>query len=252
MQGIAGKVAIVTGGSAGIGRATAVAFGAQGAKVVVASRREQESQETLEQIRAAGSEGIYVQTDVSSAGDVESLINTTIEVYGRIDILVNNAGIVGQIGLTPEITEENWDRVIDINLKGVWLGMKYAIPHMLRQGGGSIVNVSSVLGLIGSTIVTPYVAAKHGILGLTKSVALEYAKSGIRVNAVCPGGVFTDMIDTDFMKQPGVMEGLIANHPIGRLGTVDEIASSIVWLSSDQAGFVTGVSLAVDGGWTAQ
>jgi NAD(P)-dependent dehydrogenase (short-subunit alcohol dehydrogenase family) len=251
MQGIAGKVAIVTGGSAGIGRATAVAFAAQGAKVVVASRREQESQETLDLIRAAGSEGIFVQTDVALAGDVESLINTTFETYGRIDILVNNAGVAGDNMFIAEMSEANWDRVIDTNLKGVWLGMKYAIPHMLRQGSGAVVNVSSALGLIGSANASPYVAAKHGVIGLTKSVALEYAKSGIRVNAVCPGGVLTDMLDTEFTRQPGVMDYVVGLHPIGRLGTVEEVASSILWLCSEQAGFITGTSLAVDGGWTA-
>ena len=242
------KIALLTGGSSGIGRATALAFAREGAKVVVAARRVKEGEETVESIKAEGGEATFVQTDVSQAVQVEALVNTTVETYGRLDCAFNNAGIEG----TPYVsivdyTEADWDRVIDINLKGVWLCMKYQIPQILKQGG-SIVNMSSVAGLKGGTLGSPYYASKHGVVGLTKAAAMEYATRGIRVNAVCPAVIHTPMAERAFFEDPEIEQRVLSLHPVGRIGTPEEVAGVVVFLCSDAASFVTGHALPVDGG----
>ncbi|AFZ26830.1 dehydrogenase of unknown specificity, short-chain alcohol dehydrogenase like protein [Cylindrospermum stagnale PCC 7417] len=244
------KVALVTGGSSGIGRAAALAFAQKGAKVVIASRRIKESEETVALIQAIGGEAKFVQTDITQAVEVENLIAQTVATYGRLDYAFNNAGTEGIFGPGIEQTEENWNHTIDTNLKGVWLSMKYQIPQMLKQGGGAIVNNSSIAGLIGFANISIYAASKHGVIGLTKSLALEHAKDNIRINAVCPGTIETDMVDRGFGEEGKIK--IMALHPIGRLGKSEEIASAVTWLCSDGASFVTGQSLAIDGGFTAQ
>ena len=251
MASLSGKVAIVTGGSSGIGRATAIAFAREGAKVVVASRREKEGQETVKQVQSAGSEGFFIKTDVSKETDVSAMVEKTIATYGHLDYAFNNAGIEQIPTPLVEQTEETFDQIMEINVKGVWLCMKHQIPQMLVSGGGAIVNMSSIAGIIGAPGLPIYVASKHAVLGLTKSVALEYAKEGIRINAVCPGMIETDLLDRAFANQE-VKERLIAMHPIGRVGKPEEIAEAVVWLCSDKASFVTGQSLPLDGGYVAQ
>lgn len=245
------QVALVTGGSMGIGRATALAFARKGAKVVVASRRVKESEETVQLVKEAGSEAIFVQTDVTKAAEVENLINQAVKTYGRLDYAFNNAGVEGKIAPITELAEDDWDNVIDTNLKGTWLLMKYQIPPMLKQGKGAIVNNSSGFGLVGFSYLSPYCASKHGVLGLTKSLALEYSKAGIRINAVCPGAIATEMQDRVSSGEQARAQ-MAAAHPIGRIGEAQEVADAVVWLCSDAASFVIGHSLAVDGGYTAQ
>jgi NAD(P)-dependent dehydrogenase (short-subunit alcohol dehydrogenase family) len=252
MKGIEGKIALVTGGGSGIGRAAALAFAREGAKVVVADVVAEGGRETVQMIKKADGEAIFVKTDVSKAAEVEALINKTVETYGRLDCAFNNAGIEGEQAPTAENTEKNWDRVININLKGVWLCMRYEIPQMLKQDGGAIVNTASVAGLVGFQGIAPYVASKHGIAGLTKTAALEYAQSGIRINAVCPGVIHTPMIERFFAGDPNAEDQFIAMEPVGRMGTPEEIAEAVVWLCSDAASFVTGLPMPVDGGFVAQ
>lgn len=245
------KVALVTGASFGIGQATAVAFAQRGAKVVVADWIEDKEEQTLKQISEAGSDGFFVQCNVSKSRDVEAMINKLIASYGKIDFAFNNAGIEGTPSPIQECTEENFDRTISINLKGMWLCMHYEIQQMLKQGKGAIVNCSSVAGLVGFAGLPAYVASKHGVIGLTKTAALENAKSGIRVNAVCPGVINTAMIDRITGKNPEVEKQYVAIEPIGRMGEPGEIAEAVVWLCSDAASFVTGHALPVDGGFVA-
>jgi NAD(P)-dependent dehydrogenase (short-subunit alcohol dehydrogenase family) len=247
-----GKVALVTGGGSGIGRATALAFAREGAKVVVADVVVAGGEETVRLIKAAGGEATFVKADVAKAAEVEALVKKTVETYGKLDCAFNNAGIEGEIAQTTDCTEENWNRVVDIDLKGVWLCMKYEIPYMLKQGSGAIVNTASVAGLVGFQGLPAYVAAKHGVNGLTKTAALEYAKSGIRVNAVCPGVIQTPMVERAFRANPQFGEAAAALEPVGRLGKPEEIAEAVVWLCSDAASFVTGLPMAVDGGLVAQ
>jgi NAD(P)-dependent dehydrogenase (short-subunit alcohol dehydrogenase family) len=248
------KVAVVTGGGSGIGRASALAFAGAGAKVVVSGRRETEGQETIALIKQRGGQALFVKGDVTNERDVERLVSQTVDTYGRLDAAFNNAGIEGEVGKpTHEQSIANYRAVMDINVLGVLLAMKYQIPAMLKTGAGSIVNNASVGGVVGFPGASVYVASKHAVLGLTKTAALEYAKQGIRVNAVSPGGIETPMLHrftggpgTDFFNQ------LAGMHPVGRLGTPEEIAEAVLWLCSDKASFVTGLSLAADGGWTAQ
>jgi NAD(P)-dependent dehydrogenase (short-subunit alcohol dehydrogenase family) len=245
------KVAVVTGGSYGIGRATAAAFAARGAKVVVADFAEDKMQETLNMIKAVGGEGIFIKCDVANSKDVKAMIEKTIATFGRLDYAFNNAGIEGFFANTQDCTEENWDRTIAVNLKGAWLCMKYEIPEMLKQGKGVIVNCASVAGLIGFPALPAYVASKHAVTGLTKATALENTKLNIRVNAVCPGVIQTPMIDRVTGQNKEVEKRYVDMEPIGRMGKPDEVANAVMWLCSDNASFVTGVCLPVDGGWIA-
>jgi len=243
------KVAIVTGGSFGIGQATAIAFAKRGAKVVVGDWIE--DSETLQQIKKEGGEALFVKCDVSKDSDVKNLVDKTIKAFGRIDFAFNNAGIEGTTANTHECTEENWDKTISINLKGIWLCMKHEIPHMLKQGKGAIVNCASIAGLVGFPGLPAYVASKHGVTGLTKTAALENAKQGIRINAVCPGVIKTAMIDRVTGKDKTAEKQYEDMEPVGRMGSPEEVAEAVVWLCSDAASFVTGHPLAVDGGWIA-
>jgi NAD(P)-dependent dehydrogenase (short-subunit alcohol dehydrogenase family) len=251
MAELEGKVALVTGGTSGIGRDTAVLFAKWGAKIVVAGRREREGQETIELIRSAGGDGLFVKADVSKASDVEKLVLRTVEHFGHLDVAFNNAGIEGVWAPIVRQSEEDFDRTININLKGVWLCLKYEIRQMLKQGeGGAIVNMASITGMVGAAGAGAYSASKHGVLGLTKTAALENAKSGIRINAVSPAFVETPMSDRT-LKLPAVHKYVLSCHPIGRLGTPAEIAEAVVWMCSDRASFMTGQSLVLDGGFLA-
>jgi NAD(P)-dependent dehydrogenase (short-subunit alcohol dehydrogenase family) len=246
------KVAIVTGGSFGIGRATAVAFAKRGAKIVIADWKADKDNTTLNQVKAAGSDGIFIECDVSKSGDVKKMIDACVSTYGRLDMAFNNAGIEGAQAITADCTEENWDNTISVNLKGVWLCMKMEIPHMLKSGKGAIVNCASVAGLVGFAGLPAYVASKHAIVGLTKTAALEYATQGIRINAVCPGVIHTEMIDRLSGKKADVEKQFTEMEPVGRMGNPEEIAEAVAWLCSDAASFVTGIPMPVDGGFVAK
>ncbi len=246
-----GKVGLVTGGTSGIGRETAVLFAKAGAKVVVAGRRELEGEETIELVRAAGADGLFVKADVSKASEVDALVQKAVERFGRLDVAFNNAGVEGVLAPIVGQSEEDFDRTIDINLKGVWLCLKYEIRQMLKQGGsGAIVNMSSIMGLVGALGGAAYSASKHGVIGLTKTAALENAKSGIRINAVCPGFTETPMADR-VLRVPAVHKYVLSCHPVGRLARPTEIAEAVVWMCSDRASFMTGQSLVLDGGFLA-
>jgi NAD(P)-dependent dehydrogenase (short-subunit alcohol dehydrogenase family) len=251
MKQFEGKVAIVTGGTSGIGRATAVAFAREGAKVVVTGRREEQGLETVKMIEEIGGEGLFVQTDVRVADEVKAMVEKTVSAFGRLDYAFNNAGVEQGFSAFPDLEEKYFDKVMDTNVKGVWLSMKYQIPEMLKAGGGAIVNCASVAGVIGMANAPAYIASKHAVVGLTKAAALEYGKQNIRINSVLPGGIETPMIDR-FAATEGVRDYLASLHPIGRLGKPDEIAEAVIWLCSDKSSFVIGHSLLADGGWTAQ
>ena len=249
---VQGKVALVTGGSSGIGRATALTFAREGAKVVVADVLIDGGEETVRLIKADGGDAIFVKADMTNPTDIEAMVQKAVAAYGRLDCAHNNAGIEGATGKTADYNESDWDRVIQINLTGVWLCLKYEIPQMLKQGGGAIVNTASDAGLLGVSRMPAYVASKHGVVGLTKTAALEYAKAGIRVNAVCPGVIKTPMVERMTSQLPGRMERMAAAEPVGRMGKPEEIAAAVVWLCSDAASFVTGLPMPVDGGIAAQ
>jgi NAD(P)-dependent dehydrogenase (short-subunit alcohol dehydrogenase family) len=249
--GLEGKVGIVTGGTSGIGRDTAVLFARVGAKIIIAGRRELEGEETVKLVRAAGSDGLFVKTDVSNSFEVEALIQKAVERFGRLDFAFNNAGIEGVFAPIVRQSEEDWDHTININLKGVWLCLKYEIQQMLKQGGGgTIVNMASITGLVGAAGAGAYSASKHGVIGLTKTAALENAKNGIRINAVCPGFTETPMAGRIF-RVPAVRKFLLSCHPIGRFGRPTEIAEAVVWMCSDRSSFMTGQSMVLDGGFLA-
>ncbi|MET0164169.1 MAG: SDR family oxidoreductase [Vicinamibacterales bacterium] len=248
----AGKVALVTGASTGIGRASAIAFAREGAKVVVSDVNAEGGEATARLLRDSGGEAVFVKADVSAASEVEALVRKAVAAYGRLDYAFNNAGIAGTIGaFTHEYPDESWDRVIGINLKGVWLCMRYEIPQMLKQGGGAIVNTASIWGLVGAPGASAYVASKHGVVGLTRAAALEYAPKGIRINAVNPGTIRTPILDPFIAAIPEFESMMTARHPIGRIGMPEEVAEAVVWLCSDAASFVVGQNLPVDGGYTA-
>jgi NAD(P)-dependent dehydrogenase (short-subunit alcohol dehydrogenase family) len=244
------KTALVTGGSFGIGRAVAIAFATKGAKVIIADWID--GQETVDFIIKAGGEALFIKCDVSNKKDVINLIGKSIETNGQLDYAFNNAGIEGIMAPVHECTEENWDKTIGVNLKGIWLCMKYEIAEMLKRKSGAIVNCASIAGLVGFPGLPAYVASKHGVIGLTKTAALECAKSGIRVNAVCPGAIKTAMIDRITGNKKEAEQQFADMEPIGRLGKPDEVANAVLFLCSDEASFITGHSMAVDGGWVAQ
>ena len=245
-----GKVAVITGGSSGIGRATALAFAAEGARVAIGARRQAEGEETVRLLRERGGEAVFVQTDVRQSDQVQRLVQSAVDRWGRLDCAFNNAGIEGAaMVLTADYPEETWRNVIDINLTGMFFAMKHEIQHMLSQGRGAIVNMSSIAGLVGGVVGSAYFASKHGVVGLTKAAAIEYGKSGIRVNAVCPAIIETDMVTRAF---GGVSEFLASLHPMGRVGQPQEVANAVVWLCSDRASFITGHALPIDGGLVAQ
>ena len=245
------KVALVTGGTSGIGRETAILFAKAGAKVVVSGRRETEGKETIDLICAAGGDGLFVKSDVSKSSDVQSLVQKSVEKVGRLDIAFNNAGIEGNWVPLIEQSDEDWNAVIDINLKGTWLCLKYEIQQMLKQGGGgTIVNMSSVAGLMGAAGAGVYCASKHGVIGLTRTAALEYAQSGIRINAVCPAVIETAMADRAF-ADPEANKRILALHPMGRFGKPMEVAEAVLWLCSSRSSFMTGHYMVLDGGMLA-
>lgn len=244
------KVALVTGASFGIGRATALAFAKKGAKIVLADWAD--ASETLALIKALGGEAIFVKTDISKSEEVKAMIEKTIATFGSLDFAFNNAGIEGISAPIQDCTEENWDKTLGVNLKGTWLCMKHEIPEMLKRNKGVIINCSSVAGLVGYPGLAAYVASKHGVIGLTKTAALECAKVGIRVNAVCPGAIKTAMIDRLTGNKKEVENQFANSEPVGRLGQPEEVANAVIWLCSDEASFVTGDAMAVDGGWVAQ
>ena len=246
-----GKVALVTGAGSGIGRAAALLFAARGARVVVADVMDDGGAETAKMIEDRGGEAIFVKTDVADPRAVQAMVEQTLARYGRLDCAFNNAGIEGAMAPTAECSEENWDRTIAVNLKGVWLCMRHEIPQMLAQGGGAIVNCASVAGLVGFANLPAYCASKGGIVQLTKTAALEYAQQKIRVNALCPGVIDTPMVDRITGGNAETESQFTALEPVGRLGTPEEMAEAAVWLCSDAASFVTGHPLAADGGFVA-
>ncbi|MCH8250484.1 MAG: SDR family oxidoreductase [Proteobacteria bacterium] len=246
------KVALITGGGIGIGRAVALAFAREGAKVVIGNRNVERGEEVVELIKSDGGDASYLQTDVTSESDIQALVEHAVSTYGRLDAAFNNAGVEGIIAPTADQTDDNYQFVMNTNVRGVFLSMKYEIPKMLENGGGAIVNNSSVAGLIGFPGAGIYCASKHAVMGLTKSTALEYSAHGVRVNSVNPAVIDTSMADRLADGIGASKDDLDAMHPIGRTGNVDEVANAVLWLCSDKASFVTGTSLAVDGGFTAQ
>jgi NAD(P)-dependent dehydrogenase (short-subunit alcohol dehydrogenase family) len=244
-----GGVALVTGGSSGIGRATALAFAAHGAKVVVAGRRPDETAETARLIRATGGDALSVRTDVSKSSDVEALVAQTVDHFGALNFAFNNAGIEGDAFVPVEkYSEATWDDVIDINLKGVFLCMKFELPHIVASKG-AIVNMASVAGLSGGRLGAAYFASKHGVVGLTKAAALEYADKGVRINAVAPAIIETPMADRAFFHDEAITAHVVALHPLGRFGLPEEVANAVIWLCSQGASFTTGHTLPIDGGY---
>lgn len=242
------KVVLITGSSSGIGRGAALTFAAQGANVVLASRSESANQEILNEIKENGGSAIFVKADMTVTKDIEHMVKRTIDEYGRLDIAVNNAGVEGTPDVkTADYSEQVWDQVIDINLKGVWLSMKYEIPAILKGGGGVIINISSLAGLQGGGAGIGYHASKFGVVGMTKAAAIEYAKENLRVNTVCPAVIETPMAERAFDTEEK-RNHAIGFHPVGRFGTVNEVVSAICWLASEEASFITGVALPVDGG----
>ena len=251
MADLAGKVALVTGAASGIGRSTSLLYAREGARVVISDVDEAGGNETVRMIQEAGGGAIFIRANAGSPGDCQALVAQTVEKYGRLDIAVNNAGIGGESNQTADYSVEGWQRVIDINLSGVFYCMKYEIPAMLNSGGGAIVNMSSILGAVGFENSPAYVAAKHGILGLTQNAALEYSKQGVRVNSVGPGFIRTPLISALESDQQAY-NLLVSLHPIGRLGEPEEVAELVLWLSTDKASFVTGAYIPVDGGYLAR
>jgi NAD(P)-dependent dehydrogenase (short-subunit alcohol dehydrogenase family) len=250
MDRLKDKVALITGGGSGIGRATSLLFAREGAKVVVADYATEGGEETVRLITAAGGTAMFVQADVSRSADVQRMIATTVQAYGRIDILFNNAGIEGPSAKIVNYPEEEWERVLAIDLTAVYLGMKYAIPEMLKQGGGVIISTASVAGMVGFPGSGAYGAAKAGVIQLTRTVALEYASKNIRVNCICPGVIRTPMAQRVMGDRPE--EAVVRMEPIGRLGTPEDIAHAALFLASDESSFATGAPFIIDGGYVAR
>ncbi len=253
MSGVSGKITLVTGGGSGIGKATALLFGKNGAKVIIANRTVETGEATANEIIANGGEAIFIQADLSKTDSIQNLFRKIIDKYGRLDAAFNNAGIAGALANTVECTEEDWDVAMNINLKSVWLCMKYEIEQMLKQEtGGAIVNTASAAGLVALPGAAAYAVAKHGVVGLTKTAAIEFVKKNIRVNCVCPSFVGTPLTMAVNAAYPEFVQAAFALQPIGRVGTPEEIANSVVWLCSDESSFTTGCALAIDGGYVAQ
>ncbi|MEM8676329.1 MAG: SDR family oxidoreductase [Cyanobacteria bacterium P01_G01_bin.67] len=251
MNKFRGKVALVTGEGSGIGRATALKFAAEGASVVIGNRNEKAGQETVELIHQAAGKASFFQTDVTKLANVRELVKYTVDTYGGLHAAFNNAGVEDPQAMTPDQTDEAFDLMMNVNVKGIWYSMKCEIEYMVANGGGAIVNTSSIAGLIGYPGHAPYTASKHAVIGLTKTAALEYAQQGIRVNAVCPGATETSLLDGLAAGDSATLEYIKSLHPIGRLAKPEEIANTVVWLCSDEASFVLGQAIAVDGGFTA-
>ncbi|BAZ15795.1 short chain dehydrogenase [Calothrix sp. NIES-4071] len=261
MKPFTDKVVLITGGNSGIGKATALAFAESGAKVVIAGRRIKEGEETVDLIEKAGSSSIFIPTDITQEAEVKNLVSQTVKTFGRLDYAFNNAGTPGILKVNMDDSEENWNQIINTNLKGVWLCMKHQISEMLKNGGGAIVNNASIRGLIAANLTSEqenkpqhnihfYCTSKHAVLGLTKSLAVQYAKDGIRINAVCPGTIVTPMVMSALSEE--TIENYSNQYPIKRLGTPSEIAQAVLWLCSDSASFLIGHSLVLDGGLTIQ
>ncbi len=244
------KVVLVTGGTSGIGRATAIAFGAAGAKVVFSGRREAEGEKTAKLIRETGAECLYVRSDVSSEAEVQALVEKAIATYGRLDCAFNNAGIEPVFKPLHEQSIEDFDKLMSVNLRGLFLCMKYEIQQMLTQRSGAIVNTSSISGLIAFSQVSPDIASKHAVMGLTKAAALDYAKQGIRINAINPGFIATEMNDRILEQLGTTVDSFASTVPMGRVGQAEEIAQAVIFLCSDAASYITGQPLAIDGGYT--
>ncbi len=244
------KVALVTGGNSGIGRATSLSFAREGARVVIAARREDLGQAVVREIKENSGDAVFIKTDVTHPADVENLFKEIIDRYGKLDYAFNNAGVGGPMNRLVRQTMENWDLVINTNLRGVWLCLKQEIQLMLKQGGGAIVNTASTAGISGSPGAAIYSASKHGVLGLTKSAAADYATKNIRINAVCPGPIMTPMLEEGFTERPAMKEAYLATVPMGRFGVPQEIAGAVLWLCSAEASFMTGYSITIGGGQT--
>jgi NAD(P)-dependent dehydrogenase (short-subunit alcohol dehydrogenase family) len=247
-----GKVALITGAGSGIGRATAILFAREGAKVVVVDYNEATARETAELIKKSGGEAIFIKADVSNGEEVRKMIDRAVQEYGRLDILYNNAGIEGQQAPTAECPEENFERVISVNLRGVFLGMKYGIQQMLKQGGGVIINTASVAGMVGFAGLPAYCASKGGVIQLTRTAALEYATMNIRINAICPGVIWTPMVERFTGKREEMIKQFSEIQPVKRMGRPEEVAALALFLASEDSSFITGAAITIDGGYTAQ